>query len=161
MLEDNVQKDKGASNRNKITKRYVALKSGCLSKVVAAVLELVIGCLLLGKVFAQSYQSPFLNAVCATLAIVLICFALIIGLKNFSLLLKIIRIKYTIQTPQILSITFKHKYKAADCNEMVLGFKRFKLTVSDAIAEKLNVGDKVLLVFADDVKYPIIIEKCV
>ena len=141
-----------------ISKWQILRHSGCIKQLITTSL-----------VCSLSAFSAFVHSTLITpstlAAVVSLIFAIVSGcyviamLGHLLMVTMILRGRYKIVVSKLLGISHRDKYadRTSTSNKR-LEFSEFKISVNASKANEFAVGDDVVMVFANGVKYPIVIE---
>lgn len=157
-MDSRLRKEKGyMSDKDKIYKLYIIRKSNCFKKLL---FNLIIAIIFLSTflVMHNMNNTTPLNAL-RGLSLALSIAFFIIPIKHIPTCIKIVVGKYKIKIRKLLGKKFRYMHEAGNNKGEILDFGDVRITVDNFKAGEFSVGDKVVLVFVDGVKYPVVIEK--
>ena len=131
--------------------------SGCLRRLL---LTIFVICASAFGIFALRFINPeFLKMVIGIISSASFFTSAVIVFKDFSLLFKILFGKYTIEHKRLKGFESRRPFDTIDSHQKILVFSNKRITVEEAFAKNMKIGDLITLVFANKIQYPIIIVK--
>ena len=139
----------------KIEKSWILKRSGCIpmaiAKFIIASIFVIVATLLFKHTRAVIYK-----IIGGSLLGVALWLLILIG-KDLSTFFKLMRGKYKVKVMQVHDVRFRHPYSAQPGGDRMLVFSNMKITVDSFTARQFSVGSWTIVVFLDNVKYPIVI----
>ena len=143
-----------------MTKKQIFKYSGCIRN---AVVSSIFTCIGLAVTILVLYVFKDMNNTFMTIVGIVGAMTFFIAgtltIKEIPIVSKIAKGSYKVKTCDLMEIKFRRPFAAGSDNERSLEFDKFRLTVDKYTSEKFRVGDKITMVFLNDIKYPIIIRK--
>ena len=138
--------------------RYEVLKySGCLRRTLIRLLIVLISTV--GMIMAKTIEEDLIRTTCFLIsASFLVAFTLII-ISDLLLLFKIVTKKYEIVTKEVKAFAKRRPFDTFDNHYKAIVFKDFQLVVEQQFADGIKMGDLITMVFANGIKYPIVVIK--